>query len=58
MNSFKFALNQSVIISVSGETGTVTGRCNYLDGPDTYLVRYKAADGRACESWWSESALS
>lgn len=57
MESFKFALHQNVSISASGETGEVIARAEYATGENSYLVRYKAADGRACESWWGESAL-
>lgn len=57
MHSFKFDLKQVVKISESGETGTVIGRAEYDLGEDSYLIRYKAADGRAVESWWRDSAL-
>jgi hypothetical protein len=54
---FKFELGQQVTISASGETGTVQGRAEYAAAESTYYVRYKAADGRATEAWWPESAL-
>lgn len=57
MMSFKFNLEQSVIISASGETGQVIGRAEYSRAEAAYYIRYKAADGRAVESWWNESAL-
>ncbi|EFO32587.1 conserved domain protein [Roseibium sp. TrichSKD4] len=57
MNNFKFELNDEVKISISGETGIVTGRAEHLDARDQYHVRYKSADGRGIESWWSEDAL-
>lgn len=57
MDSFKFALNQNVLISVSGEIGEVIARAEYATGENRYLLRYMAADGRACESWLGESAL-
>lgn len=53
----KFELKQQVTIAASGETGEVIGRAEYAASESTYLVRYKAADGRAVESWWNESAL-
>ena len=56
--NFKFNLGQAVIIECSGETGQVVGRAQYLSGEQSYQVRYKAADGRAVEAWWGESALS
>lgn len=54
----KFELKQKVTIAISGETGEVVGRAQYIAHENTYLVRYKSADGRAVESWWDESALS
>lgn len=56
--NFKFNLGQAVIIECSGETGQVLGRAEYLSGEQSYQVRYKAADGRAVEAWWGESALT
>lgn len=55
---FKFNLGDDVTIAASGETGEVIGRAEYSTAEDGYLVRYKAGDGRATESWWSESALT
>lgn len=58
MRNFAFALSQTVTITASGESGTIIGRAEYATGENSYLIRYKAGDGRATESWWSESALS
>lgn len=55
---FKFRLGDEVAIAASGETGEVIGRAEYSNAEDGYLVRYKAGDGRATESWWGESALT
>ncbi|WP_186077535.1 hypothetical protein [Burkholderia gladioli] len=55
--AFKFNLGDSVAITASGERGTVIGRSDYAEADDSYLVRYKAADGRATQDWWSEGAL-
>lgn len=55
--NFKFNLGQQVVIAASGETGEVTGRAEYATAECSYYVRYKAADGRATENWWTESAL-
>ena len=55
---FKFDLKQVVKIEESGEVGTVIGRCDYVAADNNYFLRYKAADGRAVEAWWTESALS
>ena len=54
----KFQLKQQVAIAASGETGEVVGRAEYAGSEPTYLLRYKAADGRAVEQWWNESALT
>lgn len=54
----KFDLNQTVTIAASGETGTVIGKAVYSHADPSYLIRYKAADGRAVECWWTEEALS
>lgn len=53
----KFDLNDTVSITVSGETGTVIGRAEYVTMQPGYLVRYRSADGRAVEAWWNEDAL-
>ncbi len=57
MSHFKFDLKEDVIISCSGESGEIIGRAEYVSWDDQYFIRYKAADGRAEEEWWSESAL-
>jgi len=54
----KFDLGAEVVITVSGEKGTVIGRGDYLNSENCYYVRYKNADGRATEAWWGESALT
>lgn len=56
--SFKFDLKQIVKITESGETGTIIGRAEYSTAPlHSYLLRYRCADGRAVEQWWTEDAL-
>lgn len=57
MNQFKFALNQLVFIEVSNESATVIARAEYATSENSYLLRYRAGDGRAVEAWWQESAL-
>lgn len=54
----QFELKQCVTIKCSAETGEIIARAEYASAEPSYLVRYKCADGRAVESWWSESALS
>lgn len=55
---FKFKLGDRVAIVESGESGEVIGRADYAHADNSYYLRYKAADGRAVENWWSETALS
>jgi hypothetical protein len=54
---FDFKLGDEVAIEESGERGVVVGRAHYLDQNPTYLLRYRAGDGRCVEQWWAESAL-
>ena len=56
-NEFRYELEQAMKISVSEETGVIVGRAEYTTAEDSYLLRYKAADGRAVEAWWSEGAI-
>lgn len=55
--NFKFSINDVLRIKASGELGDVIGRAEYANTENGYLIRYKAGDGRATESWWGESAL-
>lgn len=57
MNPFEFELNGKVAIVVSGETGTVIGRAQYIHDENGFLVLYKSADGIAVKKWWSASEL-
>jgi hypothetical protein len=54
---FTFELGTKARIAASGETGVVTARAEYFAGENMYHLRYKAADGRAVEAWWPESAV-
>jgi hypothetical protein len=54
----RFNIHQQVAITCSGEVGTIIGRSEHANAENQYLVRYKAADGRAVESWWAQSALT
>ncbi len=54
---FKFELNQFVAISISGEMGHVKSCAQHSDHSNTYLVHYKAADGRADEKWFDEDDI-
>ncbi len=55
--TFKFGITDKVKITASGETGNVIGAAVFVAAENSYLIRYKAADGRATEAWWNESAL-
>lgn len=54
---FQFEMNTTVEIIISGERGQVICRAEYMTAENVYLLRYRAGDGRAVESWWNESAL-
>lgn len=59
MSELAFELGQKVRIKVSDEAGEIIGIALYAaQTENSYLVRYKAADGRAVENWWNESALA
>ncbi|MCJ2020592.1 hypothetical protein MKK84_24715 [Methylobacterium sp. E-065] len=55
---FAFGLNQTVSLVGSDERGTVIGRAEYAENGRSYLVRYRAGDGRLTEAWWNEPALA
>lgn len=50
-------IGASVRITCSGEEGQVVGFAQYSDAGDQVLIRYKAADGRAVQSWWDLLAV-
>lgn len=54
---FQFELRQRVRLNESDEVGTVIGRAEFTNKQPQYMVRYRAADGRAVESWWDEDAI-
>jgi len=54
---FGFKLGDAVKITTSGESGVVIGRAEYTTCEPQMQVRYKTTDGRAIESWWTQSAL-
>lgn len=54
----KFELSRTVRLIETAETGTVIARAEYLTAENSYLVRYRAADGRQVENWWGESAIT
>lgn len=58
MSKFAFNLNDSVKIIASQEHGIIIARAEYAVSDPSYLLRYKCADGRAVEAWWTESALA
>lgn len=58
MEGLKFKLGDKVKLVASEEQGEVIGRAEYLTTEPGYYVRYRAADGRQCECWWGESAIT
>ena len=57
MSEMAFLLGERVRLAESGEAGTVIARAQYQTSEASYLVRYRAGDGRQVEAWWGESAL-
>lgn len=57
MGTWRFQLNDNLKIVESGESGICIGRAEYAHAERSYLLRYRAGDGRAVEAWWGESAL-
>lgn len=55
---FKFDLNQFIEIGISGEMGHIKSRAESCNHCNQYLVHYKAADGRAVESWFDEDDIA
>jgi hypothetical protein len=58
MSDFEFQLGEQVKIIISGETGEVIGRAEYVATAPSYFVLFKAADGRAVTGWWEADFLS
>lgn len=56
--SFKYELGINVIINVSGESGKVKGRAQYLNNTDSYYIEYKTHLGVATNEWWDEDSIS
>jgi len=40
------------------EGGEIVGRTEYTNSANTYLVRYRAGDGRQTEQWFTEDAIA
>lgn len=57
LRSLAFSHHQRVRLVESGETGTVIGRADFVSAQNSYLIRYRAADGRQVEDWWGEDAI-
>ncbi|PHZ22648.1 hypothetical protein [Yersinia massiliensis] len=55
---FKFVLKQSVVITVSGETGQVVSRLDTINAEHSYLVSYKAANGCSDKKWFDSFELA
>lgn len=54
---FAFHMHDPVVIKESGESGTVIGQARHAFADDSFLIRYRSGDGRAVESWWTQTAL-
>ncbi|WP_436882789.1 hypothetical protein [Enterobacter asburiae] len=55
---FKFELNQTVQVTISGEEGHIKARAEYTTSGNHYFIHYLAADGRATDRWFEESELT
>ena len=49
---FKIELGRKVRDSITGFSGIVTGRCDYISGCRQYLVTPKAERNKLAESFW------
>jgi hypothetical protein len=54
---FLYEMKATVKMTESNEQGAVIGRAEYQDHVNSYLVRYRAGDGRQSEGWFDESAI-
>lgn len=52
-----FPLGAHARVICSGETGQIIGRAEYTGSGPQVLLRYRAADGRAVETWWNLDAV-
>lgn len=57
MSKVTFKIGDAVALAMSGESGKVIGKAEYESWPDSFMVRYVAADGRQCEGWFDAEAL-
>lgn len=55
--TFRFSLGERVGLNDSNEIGRIIGRAEYSNQINSYLVRYRAGDGRQTEAWWTEDAI-
>jgi hypothetical protein len=45
------------VMLVSGDTGKIVGRAEYLDQKPQYLVRYVDGSCNLTEKWWPATAI-
>jgi len=57
MKKFMFELAAKVVVLISGEAGQIKARAEYVNHANAYLIHYKAADGRAVDSWFDEDEI-
>jgi hypothetical protein len=57
MTNTTFKIGAEVSLAMSGEKGKIIGKAEYESYPDSFMVRYVAADGRQCEGWFEAPAL-
>lgn len=54
---FEFELKTKVKDLITGYTGIVTGRLEYISGSRRYLVETITGTGNTAENWFDESRL-
>lgn len=54
---WEFEMEESVMLTMTGETGFVVGRKESLYDQDQYEILYVAACGSLTRQWWPEGAL-
>ena len=56
--SFKYDLNQSVQIKISGEQGQIKARAEYTSSEPMYWLEYKSTTGTVKQEWFYEGSLT
>ena len=57
MSEFEYEIGDRVCLKETNESGEIIGRAQYEMYPNSYLIRYKAADGRQVTFWWDVDSI-